>query len=96
MKLNPTFPEIILTLLFGLAFYIWVKYGKRIRRWWKDLHKRYRRPRQLKPREPGDCPLCARGIHQPQNGQGVRLFPGHKSKAHVVERSPLILQATPV
>jgi hypothetical protein len=64
MKLNPTFLEIILTLLLSLAFYIWVKYGKRIRRWWKDLHKRYRRPRQLKPREPGDCPLCARGIHQ--------------------------------
>jgi hypothetical protein len=30
VKLNPTFPEIILTLVIGLAFYIWIKYGKRI------------------------------------------------------------------
>lgn len=63
MKLNPTFFEIVLALLISLTIYVWVKHGKHLRRWWKELHKRHRRPRQLRPREPGDCPLCARGIH---------------------------------
>ncbi len=64
MKLNPTFLEIILALLIGLTVFIWVRYGKHIHHWWKALGKRHRRPRQLRPREPCDCPKCASGFHR--------------------------------
>lgn len=63
MKLNPTLLELVLLCLISASIYIWVKYGKRIKRWWHTLHKRHRKPRQLKPREPADRPQCARGIH---------------------------------
>ena len=58
MKLNPTLLEVTLFVLSGVVLYVWLVYGKRLQRWWKDLYKRYRRPRQLRPREPEDCPLC--------------------------------------
>jgi IS1 family transposase len=63
MKLNPTLLEIILAFLVSLSVYLWVKYGKRIKRWWKEMHIRHRRPRRLRPREPADCPQCATGVH---------------------------------
>jgi hypothetical protein len=63
MKLNPTFLEILLLLAITTTVYIWVRYGKKIARWWKELHKRHRGPQHLRPREPADCPACAIGLH---------------------------------
>ena len=64
MKINLTALEL---LLFGLCLGVtifWLKYGKKIRRWWQEWHKRHRGPQQLRPREPGDCPECAKGYHR--------------------------------
>jgi hypothetical protein len=58
MKFNPTPLEIALLIVVGLAIHLWARYGKRISRWFKEWRKRRRGPRQLKPRKPGDCPLC--------------------------------------
>ena len=63
MKLNLTLLEITLAFLVSLSVYLWVKHGKRLVRWWKEMHIRHRRPRQLRPREPADCPQCATGVH---------------------------------
>ena len=58
MKLNPTFLEIVLLLVTSLAITLWVRYEKRLRRWWKDLGKKHRKPSTLKPRSPEGCALC--------------------------------------
>jgi hypothetical protein len=58
MKFNPTPLEVALFIIFVGAVHLWARYGKRVRRWLKEWRKRRRGPRQLKPREPGDCPLC--------------------------------------
>jgi IS1 family transposase len=42
---------------------VWLRYGKKLKRWWKEWRKKRRGPRQLHPKEPADCPDCARGIH---------------------------------
>jgi hypothetical protein len=63
MKFNPTFLEVLILLLVSLTIYIWVRFGRKIKRWWKDLHKRHRAPGQLRPRSPEDCPACASGVH---------------------------------
>ena len=42
MKLNPTLLEITLAFLVSLSVYLWVKYGKRVTRWWKEMHTRHR------------------------------------------------------
>jgi hypothetical protein len=62
MKFNPTQLEIAFLLVVSLAIYLWTKYGKCIERWLKELRKRRRGPRQLRPRELGDCPLCSARI----------------------------------
>jgi hypothetical protein len=64
MKLNPTLLKIILAFLVSLSIYLWVKYGKRLVRWRKEMHTRHRRPRRLRLREPADCPQCATGVHR--------------------------------
>ena len=64
MKINLTFLEVLLFVLCLSLTVIWLKYGKRLKRWWKEWRKQYRGPRQLRPREPGDCPECARGYHR--------------------------------
>ncbi len=64
MKFNPTLLEIVLLLIISLCVYLWTRYGKKIRRWWQALRKRQRGPQQLRPREPGDCPACAKGYHR--------------------------------
>jgi hypothetical protein len=43
MKLNPTLLEITLAFLVSLSVYLWVKHGKRLVRWWKEMHIRPRR-----------------------------------------------------
>ena len=64
MKINPTFLEVTLLILICAIVYIWTKYGKRLKRRWQEWHRRHRGPQQLHPREPGDCPECARGYHR--------------------------------
>ena len=83
MKINPTFLEISLLLIISLCVYIWARYATKIRKWWKDLHKRWRTARQLRPRSPEACPLCARGYHQlPRRPRrDVVPWPEVKSKA---------------
>jgi hypothetical protein len=49
MKLNPTLLEIVLLLVISAAIALWVRYEKRLRRWWKDLWKKHRKPPTLKP-----------------------------------------------
>jgi IS1 family transposase len=64
MKINLTALEL---LLFGLCLGLtvfWLKYGQKIRCWWQELRKQHRGPQQLRLREPGDCPACARGYHR--------------------------------
>jgi hypothetical protein len=95
MKLNPTFLEITLAFLVSLSVYLWVKYGKRIKRWWQEMHIRHRRPRRLRPREPADCPQCATGVHWLPKHPGGKSFPGHRSRAHVDERNRLIQVGMP-
>ena len=63
MKINLTVLEIIILLVFCLLTYVWAKYGKRIKKWWEELHKRRRGPQQRRPRSPEACPECAKGIH---------------------------------
>jgi hypothetical protein len=63
MKINPTFLEVTLLTVITASVYIWARYGKKIRRWWQELHKCHRGPQHLRPREPNDCPACARGYH---------------------------------
>lgn len=58
MKFNPTPLEVVLFIFLVVAAHLWARCGKRIRRWLGEWRKRRRGPRQLKPREPGDCPLC--------------------------------------
>jgi hypothetical protein len=62
MKLNPTPLEVILLLTISIAVAMWVRYEKRLRRWWKDLWKKHRKPATLKPRTPEACPRCAVGL----------------------------------
>jgi len=64
MKINPTFLELIFLLSISLCIYIWARYGRKIKRWWKELRKRRRGPQQLRPRKPDDCPECAKGYHR--------------------------------
>jgi IS1 family transposase/transposase-like protein len=64
MKINPTFLEIVLLLTISFLVYIWTRYGKKIRRWWEDIHKQHRGPYQLKPKPPTACPRCATGYHR--------------------------------
>lgn len=47
VKLNLTTLEVTLFIMSGVILYIILRYGKRIRRWWPDLRKRYRKPCQL-------------------------------------------------
>jgi len=63
MKINPTFLEIVCLVFISLSIYIWVKYGRKIQRWWEEWHKQRCGPRQLKPKEPGDCPQCRRELY---------------------------------
>ena len=63
MKLNLSLLELILLLVISLLSSLWTRYGRRIRKWWEERRKRRRGPRQLRPRQPEDCPDCARGIH---------------------------------
>lgn len=64
MRINPTFLEIVLLLIVSCSITIWVKYGKKFIRWWKDLSRKRRAARQLKPRSPEACPACASGYHR--------------------------------
>lgn len=63
MKINLTLLEIILLFVICLLSSLWARDGKRIKKWWEERRKRRRGPRQLRPRQPADCPECARGIH---------------------------------
>ena len=54
MKFNPTFLEYLLFLLTCLSLYVWLKYGRRIRRWLGDYFRRHRGPRTLKPKAPSE------------------------------------------
>ena len=58
MKLNFTFLELVIFAASLTIIIIWLKYGKRLRRWWKEWRKQQRGPRQLRPRSPEDCPKC--------------------------------------
>ena len=58
MKFNLTFLEILLFLLLYTLFYLWLQYGRRLRRWLQDYFRQRRGPRQLKPKSPDDCPAC--------------------------------------
>lgn len=64
MKINPTLLEITLLLIVSLCVYAWARYGEKIKRWWKELRRRWRAAPQLTPRSPEACPLCARGYHR--------------------------------
>ena len=64
MKINLTFLETLLFVLCLVLTMLWVKYGKKLKRWWKEWRKQRRGPQQLRPRAPGDCPECARGHHR--------------------------------
>lgn len=64
MKINLTFLELLLLIVVSFSIYIWTRYGKKIKQWWKDLRKQRRGPGQLRPRKPEDCPQCARGYHR--------------------------------
>ncbi len=59
MKLNPTLLEVALVVMGNVLFYLWLRYRKRLQRWWKALHTQRRGPRELKPRAPEDCPKCS-------------------------------------
>ena len=63
MKINPTLLEITITLILCLTIYVWLRYGKKLKRLWKEWRKHRRGPRQLHPKEPGDCSVCVGGIH---------------------------------
>ncbi len=60
MKFNLTFLEFLVFLLACLSLYVWLKHGRRIRRWLQDFFRRRRGPRTLKPKAPSDCPECSR------------------------------------
>ena len=62
MKLNPTFLEIVLLFTISAAIALWVRYEKRLWRWWQALWKKQRKPPTLKPRSPEACPRCAVGL----------------------------------
>ena len=81
MNFNPTPLEIAAFLICSLTIYIWTKYGKHIKRWWEELHKQRRGPRQLRPREPGDCPLCALGFHRLPHHPRQDLLPWPDKKS---------------
>jgi hypothetical protein len=81
MILNPTLLEITLAFLVSLSVYLWVKHGKRIKRWWQEMHIRHRRPRQLRPREPADCSQCATGVHWLPRHPRREVVPGLQVKS---------------
>ena len=64
MKFNPTFLEFLIFLLTCLSLYVWLKHGRRIRRWLQDYFRRRRGPRTLKPKAPTDCPECCQEFSQ--------------------------------
>jgi len=53
MRINPTLLEVVLLIIISCSIYVWVKYEKKLVRWWKALWKRHRGPQRLRPREPG-------------------------------------------
>jgi len=71
MTLNPTPLEILPGALLSVIVYLWAKYGKRLRRWWQAWRKRRHGLRQLRPRQPEDCPVCRGGIHWLHRQLGV-------------------------
>ncbi len=83
MKFNLTSDEIVIFLLLYFLIHLLHKHHKRIRRWLKERFRRRRGPRQLRPRSPCDCPLCATGVswlpRRPK--QDVVHWPQRKSKA---------------
>ena len=43
-----------------LAFYVWTKHGRCLRRWWHDFFRQRRSTRSLRPKSPAECPQCDR------------------------------------
>ena len=60
MELNPTPLEITIFLSFSIIIYVLTRNWKRLRKWWIEFRKRHRRPGQLRPRAPEDCPRCSK------------------------------------
>lgn len=62
MKINLTFLECLIFLFVCICLAIWMKHGRRIRRWLRDYFRQRRGPRSLKPKSPADCPACNQGF----------------------------------
>jgi hypothetical protein len=87
MRINLTFLEVVFLLIISCSLYIRVKYGKKIIRWWKDLHRKRRAAGQLKPRSPEACPKLPAVIIACHVDHDEMSFPGKTSKALPDERN---------
>ena len=71
MKINLTPLEVVFFVAVSGGIWVWARFGRRIRRWWREWRKRRWGSWQLRPREPGDCPQCAKAMERlPQRVRG--------------------------
>jgi transposase-like protein/IS1 family transposase len=54
--------EILVFLLLYFILFLWLKFGRRLRRWLRHYFRSFRKQRTLKPKAPDDCPTCTRGF----------------------------------
>lgn len=82
MSFNLSPLEFAIGILLCLLIYIATQYGRRIRRWLRELLKQKQGPRSLKPKSPADCPLCnAHSCHLSQHRKpDVLPWPERKSR----------------
>ncbi len=81
MKFNPTALEFVVFLLVCLAVYFWTRYSRRLRRWWQDYFRKRRRPRNLKPKSPADCPACNHDFSLVPQRHKLNVLPWSKCKS---------------
>jgi len=83
MILNPTPLEVLILVLVSLSIYVWMRHGSAIRSWWRELWKKHRGKRHLKPKSPEVCPRCTIWSHiLPRHGQRhARVWQEVRSKS---------------
>ena len=81
MKINLTFLEFSIFLLICLVLYVWLKYGRRLRRWLEAYFRRRRGPRNLKPTGPEACPECQKRLSLLPLRSQVEVVPWKERKS---------------
>ena len=73
--------ELTVCLLLCLVTYLLTRFGRKIIRWLKELFKKKRGQRKLKPKSPVDCPLCCEGCTHLPDRPRLEIVPWKDKKS---------------